>query len=171
MNKEKLVKIIQELLKTGRRARFPYGTEKGRPGKTGCLHQGRDLPVREKITIFYCVVQNIFRAAAGMTGFAADEKPLVSALPGAGALHPLRLQDLKACGAARTVADSAIAADVRARIAEDGLPPVRVFVLDGRVTLSGSVPSQEIRQKMIAAAKSVKGVSLVTPDLQLQKIR
>ncbi len=71
----------------------------------------------------------------------------------------------------KTVADSALASDVRARIAEEGLPPVRVFVLDGRVTLSGAVPSQEIREKTIAAAKSVGGVTLVTPDLQLQKIR
>jgi hypothetical protein len=67
--------------------------------------------------------------------------------------------------------DSAIASGVRARIAEEGLPPVRVFVLDGRVTLSGSVSSQEIKEKIIAAAKSVEGVSLVTPDMQLQKIR
>jgi osmotically-inducible protein OsmY len=57
------------------------------------------------------------------------------------------------------------------RIAEEGLPPVRVFVFDGRVTLSGSVPSQEIKEKIIAVAKSVKGVLLVTADLQLQKIR
>lgn len=71
----------------------------------------------------------------------------------------------------KIAADTAIASGVRARIAEEGLPPVRVFVLDGRVTLSGSVPSQEIKEKMIAAAKSVEGVLLVTPDLQLQKIR
>jgi osmotically-inducible protein OsmY len=69
------------------------------------------------------------------------------------------------------VADSLIAAEVRARIAGEGLPPVRVFVLDGRVTLSGSVPSQEIKEKILVAAKNVKGVSLVTADLQLQKIR
>jgi osmotically-inducible protein OsmY len=69
------------------------------------------------------------------------------------------------------VADSAIASEVRGRIAEEGLPPVRVFVLEGRVTLSGSVPSQEIKEKIITLAKSVEGVLLVVPDLQLQKIR
>jgi len=69
------------------------------------------------------------------------------------------------------VADSAIASGIKGRIAEEGLPPVRVFVLEGRVTLSGSVPSQEIREKIITIAKSVKGVLLVTADLQLQKIR
>jgi len=69
------------------------------------------------------------------------------------------------------VADSAIASEVRGRIAHAGLPQVRVFVLDGRVTLSGSVSSQEIKEKIIAVAKNVKGVLLVTPDLQLQKIR
>jgi osmotically-inducible protein OsmY len=68
-------------------------------------------------------------------------------------------------------ADSAIASEVRGRIAHAGLPPVRVFVLDGRVTLSGSVSSQETKEKIIAVAKDVKGVLLVTPDLQLQKIR
>jgi osmotically-inducible protein OsmY len=73
--------------------------------------------------------------------------------------------------AGRGVPDNAIAAEVRARIADVELLPVRVFVLDGRVTLSGSVPTQEIRQKIIAAAKSVKGVSLVSDDLQLKKIR
>ncbi len=69
------------------------------------------------------------------------------------------------------IADNVITAEIRARIAGEGLPPVRVFVLDGRVTLSGSVPSQEIKEKIIVVAKSVQGVSLVTADLQLQKIR
>ncbi len=69
------------------------------------------------------------------------------------------------------VADRAIVSEVMSRIAEEGLPRVRVYVLDGRVTLSGSVPSQEIKEKIIAVAKSVEGVLLVTPDLQLQKIR
>ncbi len=80
-------------------------------------------------------------------------------------------KSLKMTSTHEFAADSAITAEVRARIAGEGLPPVRVFVLDGRVTLSGSVPSQEIKEKIIVAAKSVKGVSLVTADLQLQKIR
>jgi osmotically-inducible protein OsmY len=71
----------------------------------------------------------------------------------------------------REVPDNAIASEVRARIAEVEQLPIRVFVLEGRVTLSGSVPSQEIKQKIIAAAQSVKGVSLVSDDLQLKKIR
>ncbi len=73
--------------------------------------------------------------------------------------------------AEREIPDSAIASEVRARVAEVEQLPIRVFVLDGRVTLSGSVSSQEIKQKIIAAAKSVEGVSLVSDDLQLKKIR
>lgn len=73
--------------------------------------------------------------------------------------------------AGREVPDTAIAAEVRARVSEVAPLSVRVFVLDGRVTLSGFVPSQEIRQTIIAAAKSVKGVSLVSDDLQLEKMR
>lgn len=84
-------------------------------------------------------------------------------LHGCKILRPAATHDL--------VADRAIVSEVTGRIAEEGLPPVRVFALEGRVTLSGSVPSQEIKEKIIAAAKSVKGVLLVTPDLQLQKIR
>ncbi len=84
-------------------------------------------------------------------------------LHGCKSVNPAKTQGL--------LPDSAIAAEVRARIERAGLPPVRVFVLDGRVTLSGTVPSQEAKQKMIAAARSVKGVSLVAADLELQKIR
>ncbi len=69
------------------------------------------------------------------------------------------------------LSDTVIASEIRARIEQAGLPPVRVFVLDGRVTLSGTVPSQEAKQKIVALAKSVEDVVLVTADLQLQKIR
>jgi osmotically-inducible protein OsmY len=77
----------------------------------------------------------------------------------------------KAAATGGKLPDSVIASEISARIAQAGLPPVRVFVLDGRVTLSGAVPSQEVKQKMIAIAKSMEDVSLVTADLRLQKVR
>ncbi len=69
------------------------------------------------------------------------------------------------------VPDTILAAEIRDRIADVEPLPIRVFVLDGRVTLSGFVSSPETKQKIIAVAKSVHGVSRVSDDLQLKKMR
>jgi len=134
-----------------------------------CLHQGRDLPVRGKITIFFCAVQIFLRTPSKSVQMKKSLLCLFCLALTLCTLHGCKI--LRPAAKPELVADSAIASGVRGRIAEEGLPPVRVFVLDGRVTLSGSVPSQEIREKIIAVAKSVEGVLLVTADLQLQKIR
>jgi len=67
--------------------------------------------------------------------------------------------------------DSAIAAEIRAKMLEAGLPPIRVFVLEGRVTLSGVVPKEEAKQRIIDLAKSVRGVVSVSQDLTIEKLR
>jgi hypothetical protein len=69
------------------------------------------------------------------------------------------------------IPDSTIAAEICSSLAEAGLPPVRVFVIEGRVVLSGVVPSPEAKEKAIAIARNTPGVTLVSNDLELQKIR
>jgi osmotically-inducible protein OsmY len=84
------------------------------------------------------------------------------------------LQGCKSWTGAKThekLTDRAIAAEIRAKILEAGLPPIRVFVLEGRVTLSGIVPKEEAKERVIALAKSVRGVASVSEDLAIEKLR
>lgn len=67
--------------------------------------------------------------------------------------------------------DRTIADEIRAKVVEAGFPPIRVFVLDGRVTLSGVVPKEEAKQEVIDLAKSVRGVVSVSQDLAIEKPR
>jgi hypothetical protein len=67
------------------------------------------------------------------------------------------------------VPDTEIAAGIKAGLAEAGFEPVRVFVLDGRATLSGFVPTSEAKQRMIALARGVRGVTSVIDDLQVAR--
>ena len=69
------------------------------------------------------------------------------------------------------ITDRAIAAEISAKLLEAGLPAIRVFALDGRVTLSGVVPKEEAKQQVIDLAKSVRGVASVSEDLAIEKLR
>jgi osmotically-inducible protein OsmY len=67
--------------------------------------------------------------------------------------------------------DSEIEADIRSRIAEAGVPRVRVFVMQGRVTLSGVLPNREAKDEVLAIARSTPDVLSVADDLQVKKIQ
>ena len=65
-------------------------------------------------------------------------------------------------GSATTVRDSAIASDIRQRIAADSLTQafdIGVEVTGGRATLRGAVGSYEARDRAASIARSVNGVS------------
>jgi osmotically-inducible protein OsmY len=66
--------------------------------------------------------------------------------------------------------DVAIAARIRALISEDpALSPsaIRVFVVEGRVTLSGPVPDGRTKSRLLAKARRVMGVKSVSDNLEL----
>jgi osmotically-inducible protein OsmY len=67
--------------------------------------------------------------------------------------------------------DSEIEADIRSRIAEAGMPPVRVFVMQKRVVLSGFVPNSETKEGVLAIARSTPDVLSVADDVQVKKIK
>ncbi len=67
--------------------------------------------------------------------------------------------------------DSEIEADISSRIAEAGVPRVRVFVMQGRVTISGFVPDREAKEKVLDIAKSTPDVVSVADDVLVKKIR
>ena len=67
--------------------------------------------------------------------------------------------------------DSELAAQIKSRIAEAGLPPVRVFAIQGRVALSGVAPNREAKEKMLAIARDTPDVLSVSDDLQIKKIQ
>jgi len=66
--------------------------------------------------------------------------------------------------------DRSIAAEIRAKIAEAGFPSIKVFVLDGRVTLYGTVPSEEGKQRVLAIARESWGIASVSEDLAIEKL-
>jgi osmotically-inducible protein OsmY len=67
--------------------------------------------------------------------------------------------------------DNEIEADIRSRIAEAGMPPVRVFVMQKRVVLSGLVPNIATKEKVLAIARSTPDVLSVADDVQVKKIQ
>jgi len=78
---------------------------------------------------------------------------------------------LKPAGPGPLEGDSAIASQVGALIAQDQeLSPdqIRVFVLEGNVTLSGVVPNGKAKLRLLAAAKGVKGVRSVGDNLEVE---
>ncbi len=84
------------------------------------------------------------------------------------ALHGCKM--LKPAGLGPLEGDAAIAAQIGALIAQDReLSPdqIRVFVLEGNVTLSGVVPNGKAKLRLLAAAKGIKGVRSVGDDLKV----
>lgn len=68
--------------------------------------------------------------------------------------------------------DAAIAAQVRALITQDqGLKVagIRVFVLEGNVTLSGTVPDAGSKLRLLDGAKALNGVRSVGDNLEVRK--
>ena len=68
--------------------------------------------------------------------------------------------------------DAAIAAQVRTLIAQDPEltgSEIRVFVLEGNVSLSGTVPDAGAKLRLLSAAKAVSGVRSVADNLEVRK--
>ncbi len=68
--------------------------------------------------------------------------------------------------------DAAIAAHVRTLIAQDPEltgSEIRVFVLEGNVSLSGTVPDAGAKLRLLSAAKAVNGVRSVADNLEVRK--
>jgi osmotically-inducible protein OsmY len=68
------------------------------------------------------------------------------------------------------VDDRAIVARVRSLISEDpalNSVVIRVFVRDGRVTLSGPVPDGGAKARLLSTARGVEGVKSVSDNLEL----
>lgn len=68
------------------------------------------------------------------------------------------------------VNDRAIVAGIRTLISEDpalNAPSIRVFALEGKVTLSGPVPDSRAKGRLLAGARAVEGVKSVSDNLEL----
>jgi len=69
------------------------------------------------------------------------------------------------------IKDMDLVARIRTLISEDpGLSQstVRVFAQEGKVTLSGTVPNEDARSRLLNGVAGVKGVKSVSSDLRLQ---
>ncbi len=74
--------------------------------------------------------------------------------------------------AGEMVDDTTIANTIRAKIIEDkelSILKINTDVFNGNVTLLGVVPSRDAEDRLIALAKSVKGVKSVTSKLTIQQ--
>jgi osmotically-inducible protein OsmY len=82
------------------------------------------------------------------------------------------LQGCKSSTAGRRdemVDDRAIVARIRTLISEDpglSLSAVRVFAIEGKVTLSGTVPDSDAKSRLLTGARGVKGVKSVSDNLE-----
>ena len=68
--------------------------------------------------------------------------------------------------------DAAIAAQVRTLITQDPElrgSEIRVFVLEGKVNLSGTVPDAGAKLRLLSAAKAVSGVRSVADNLEVRR--
>ncbi len=68
--------------------------------------------------------------------------------------------------------DAAIAAQVRTLITRDPElrgSEIRVFVLEGNVSLSGTVPDAGAKLRLLSAVKAVDGVRSVADNLEVRK--
>lgn len=69
-----------------------------------------------------------------------------------------------------TVPDETITANIKAKLLENVLmrqAQVTIFTLNGKVTLSGTVPSDMARTEALEAAKTTPGVRIVDDMLRL----
>ncbi len=76
--------------------------------------------------------------------------------------------DVGSTGMKETFSDSAITAKIKSKLAEEhfgSLTDVSVTTNNGVVTLSGSVPSEQARARVLDAARSSDGVMRVENDL------
>ncbi len=76
--------------------------------------------------------------------------------------------DVGSTGVKETFSDSAITAKIKTKLAEGhfgSLTDISVTTNNGVVTLSGSVPSEQARQRALDAARSSDGVMRVENDL------
>jgi osmotically-inducible protein OsmY len=68
--------------------------------------------------------------------------------------------------------DAAITSQIKALIAKDeelSHAGIRVFVLEGNVTLSGTVPDGEAKLRLLAGVKGLKGVRSIGDNLVVRK--
>jgi len=68
--------------------------------------------------------------------------------------------------------DTAVAAQVRSLIMQDPQlkdSQIRVFVLEGNVTLSGAVPDAGAKARLLDAVKDLHGVRSVSDNLEVRK--
>lgn len=68
------------------------------------------------------------------------------------------------------VDDRSIVESITALILEDrsvNASEVRVFAQEGKVTLSGTVPNDEAKSRLLAKARKVKGVKSVSDNLEV----